>query len=205
MSRLLLGFALAPLMLFAEVGIFDQQGDVGETPKAGAVEYDAATGEYRVTGGGANIWASVDAFQFAWKRISGDVTITADVRFIGTGAVDHRKAVLMLRQNLNPDSAYADVSLHGDGLTALQFRPKAGEVTQEIRSTVKMPLRIRMERHGNEFTMYAGTPGEELVPAGSATVVLEDPVYVGIGVCSHDANVLETAIFSNVKIESKAK
>jgi len=51
-----------------------------------------------------------------WKRISGDVTITADVRFIGTGAVDHRKAVLMVRQNLNPDSAYADVSLHGESL-----------------------------------------------------------------------------------------
>ena len=183
------------------VGVFEQHGDIGDTPKSGSAEFDAGAGEYKVTGGGANIWAAVDAFQFVWKRISGDVTITADVRFIGTGAVDHRKAVLMVRQNLNPNSAYADVSLHGDGLTSLQFRPKAGEATSEVRSELKMPLRIRLERRGNEFRMFAGKPGEELAPAGPATVVLEDPVYLGIGVCSHDANVLETAVFSNLKIE----
>jgi TolB protein len=165
------------------------------------MEYDAGTGEYRVTGGGANIWATVDAFHFAWKRISGDVTVTADVKFIGTGAVDHRKAVLMIRQSLNPDAAYADVSLHGDGLTSLQFRTEAGAETAEQRSTLSMPARIRIERRGNRFTMYAAKQGEELTATGPATVVLQDPVYVGIGVCSHDANVLETAVFSNVRIE----
>ena len=59
-------------------------------------------GEYRVTGGGANIWGTVDAFQFAWKKMSGDVALTADVHFIGTGAVAHRKAALMIRQSLDP-------------------------------------------------------------------------------------------------------
>lgn len=207
----LLSIVAAALVLVAQtdrpspVGIFEQHGDVGETPKAGSIQYDAATGDYRVTGGGANIWANVDAFQFAWKRVSGDVTITADVRFVGTSAAEHRKAVLMVRQNLNPDSAYADVALHGDGLTSLQYRPKSGDETSEMRSELNMPLRIRIERHGNEFTMYVGKPDEELKPAGPATVALEDPVYVGIGVCSHDANVLETAIFSNVRIESQPR
>ena len=61
--------------------------------------------------------------------------VTADVKFVGTGAVDHRKAVLMIRQNLDRDAAYADVALHGDGLTSLQFRPAAGAETLEQRST----------------------------------------------------------------------
>src|SRR5579875_3493258 len=78
------------------VGMFESHGDIGTTPKAGSTEV-TDQGEYRVTGGGANIWAAEDAFQFAWKRVSGDVTITADVRFIGAGAVPHRKAVLMVR------------------------------------------------------------------------------------------------------------
>src|SRR5712692_6516011 len=108
------------------IGIFETHGDVGITPTQGSVAYDSAAGEYRVTGGGANIWSTTDAFQFAWKRISGDVTVTADVRFIGAGKVDHRKAVLMIRQGLEPGAAYADVALHGDGLTSLQFRPTAG-------------------------------------------------------------------------------
>jgi hypothetical protein len=35
-------------------------------------------------------------------------------------------------------------------------------------------------------------------------VGLKDPVYVGLGVCSHVATTLETAVFSNVKIEEAA-
>src|SRR5260370_22237375 len=102
-------------------GLFESHGDLGVTPKGGSIEGSAAPGEYRITGGGANIWGTEDAMQFLWKRLSGDVTLTADVRFVGTGANPHRKGVLMLRQDLTPGSAYADVALHGDGLTSLQF------------------------------------------------------------------------------------
>jgi hypothetical protein len=182
----------------AGVGIFESHGDVGVTPNPGSVVYDA--GEYRVTGGGANIWTTTDAFQFAWHRLSGDVTLTADVHFVGAGKVNHRKAVLMIRQGLDPGAAYADVALHGDGLTSLQFRPKAGAETEEVKADVNAPRRIRIERRGNVFTMYAGNAGEDLKAAGTATVVLQDPVYVGIGVCSHDAEIVETAVFSNVQL-----
>src|SRR5258708_2511770 len=85
-------FALAAQTRGDALGIFDAHSDVGETPKKGSATYDSATGEYRITGGGANIWSTTDAFQFVWKRLSGDVTVTADVRFIGTGKEDHRKA-----------------------------------------------------------------------------------------------------------------
>jgi hypothetical protein len=151
-------------------GIFEATGDVGVTPKPGSVVYDA--GEYRVTGGGANVWGTTDAFQFAWHRLSGDVTLTADVRFIGAGKVNHRKAVLMIRQGLNPDAAYADVALHGDGLTSLQFRPTGGAETEEVKAEVNAPRRIRIERRSNVFTMYTGNAAE----------------------------IVETAVFSNVQL-----
>lgn len=186
------------------IGAFDAHWDVGETPKKGSVSYDSAAGEYRITGGGANIWSTTDAFQFVWKRLSGDVTISADVRFIGAGKEDHRKAVLMIRQSLDPDSPYADIALHGDGLTSLQFRRTPGAETEEVRSPAKAPLRIRLERHANQFTMYTGNAGDELKPSGTAHVTLTDPVYIGIGVCSHDADVLETAVFSNVTVQEQA-
>src|SRR5437016_2734794 len=112
------------------IGVFESRGDLGVTPRTGGIDYNAAASEYRVTGGGANIWATEDAGYFAWKRLSGDVTLAADIRFIGAGAVAHRKAVLMVRQDLTPGSAYADVALHGNGLAALQFRPAAGAQTQ---------------------------------------------------------------------------
>jgi len=183
------------------LGVFEDHADVGITPRKGSLIYDSGSGEYRITGGGHNLWERTDAFQFVWKRLSGNVSITADVHFIGVGAEDHRKALLMLRQNLDADSAYADVALHGDGLTSLQYRTTKGAETLEVQSTENAPLRIRIERRGNQFTMYAGKPGEKLVRSTPVTVDLRDPIYVGLGVCSHDANVLETALFSNVSIE----
>ncbi len=104
----------------------------------------------------------------------------------------------MIRQGLDAGAAYADVAVHGDGLTSLQFRPTEGAGTQEVKAEVNAPSRIRIERRGNVFTMFAGNSGEDLKPTGTATVVLHDPVYVGIGVCSHDPEIVETAVFSNV-------
>src|SRR5258707_8939053 len=170
MKMRLLTFCLTNTLLAADsLGPFESHGDVGETPQRGSVEF--AGGELRVTGGGANIWGTADAFHYVWKKMSGDVSFTADVQFIGAGSVAHRKAALMIRQSLDPDSAYADVALHGDGLTSLQFRPTAGAATQEIRSARKGPVRIRIERHGDQFEVFAGDPGQSLEPAGPAVVV----------------------------------
>ncbi len=192
---------LAAICASGQVAVFDSSGDVGVTPLKGKTEFDSSTGEYRITGGGANMWETADAFQFAWKKVSGDMALTADVHFIGTGVEEHRKAALMIRQSLDADSAYADVALHGDGLTSLQYRSTAGAITEEVQSKLKAPERLRIERRGDRFTMYVGAPGGELTPAGPVSVVLQDPVYVGLAVCSHNANVLETAVFSNVKLE----
>ena len=105
-----------------ELGIFTNQGSVGQTPPGGTAHYDAAKGEYRITGGGANVWGTADAFYFVWKKASGDITLTADVQWVGTSSAEHRKALLMIRQSLDPGSAYADAVSHGNGLTSLQFR-----------------------------------------------------------------------------------
>src|ERR1039458_2423980 len=57
--------ALAAALLLAGAAaaqpVFESHGDLGVTPKTGAFEYDAAHAEYRVTGGGANIWGSPGA------------------------------------------------------------------------------------------------------------------------------------------------
>jgi Tol biopolymer transport system component len=87
----------------------------------------------------------------------------------------------------------------------LQYREAPGDVTKEIRSDLKAPVRIRIERHGNQFTMAAGNPAEELKRSGPVTVNLQDPVYVGLAVGSHNPDVLETAVFSNVTLQQGAQ
>ena len=100
----------------------------------GSVEYDAAKQTYTISGSGENMWFDQDAFQFVWKKMSGDVTLAADISFVGTGGNAHRKAVLMIRQSLDADSVYADIARHGNGMTALQFRTEKGGLTHEVQS-----------------------------------------------------------------------
>jgi TolB protein len=184
------------------LGIFTNQGSVGQTPPGVKAQYDAAKEEYEITGGGANIWGANDAFYFLWRKASGDMTLTADVRWVGTSSAEHRKAVLMIRQSLDPGAPYADAVSHGNGLTSLQFRGASNEQTYQVITQVDGPVRLRIERKGSRFTMYAGKPNEELKELGPIEYVgLQDPVYVGLGVCSHVATTLETAKFSNVKFE----
>ncbi len=199
---LLIASGCMALAQSARLGLFTGEASVGATPAGCAAHYDAAKGEYRITGGGANVWAAADAFYFVWKQASGDVSLSADVEWVGTSTVGHRKAMLMVRQSLDPGSAYADGVSHGDGLTSLQFRGAANEQTYQVFTQVDGKARIRLERKGSRYTMYAGKPDGELKPVGPVEYVsLKDPVYVGLGVCSHVADKLETAIFSNVKLD----
>ena len=41
------------------------------------------------------MWFVSDAFQFVWKKVSGDVTIAADIAFPSPGGNAHRKACLL--------------------------------------------------------------------------------------------------------------
>src|SRR5271170_3819468 len=107
------GCALAIVMVLAAaaawpqtsgLGIFTNEGSVGQTPPGGKAQYVAAKGEYRITGGGANMWGATDAFYFVWKKVSGDVTLSADIQCVAPSAAEHRKAVLIVRQSLDPGS-----------------------------------------------------------------------------------------------------
>jgi hypothetical protein len=188
----------------AAVGAFEAHGDVGKVQHAGSVEYDGAKKSYTLAGSGENMWLGVDAFQFAWKKMSGDATLSADISFLGSGGNVHRKAVLMIRQNLDADSVYADVALHGNGLTALQFRDEKGGITQEVQSQISAPGRVRIEKHGAYFTMWlVGPDGKFEMAGGSPKIELKEPFYVGIGVCSHDKDVVERAVFSNVELTTE--
>jgi hypothetical protein len=100
------------------------------------------------------MWGSADAFYFVWKQVSGDVTLAADIEWVGTSEVGHRKAVLMVRQSLDPGAAYADAVSHGDGLTSLQFRGAAKE--QTVLTLTESSILRRYNRHRKCFARVMG-------------------------------------------------
>ncbi|HMB96625.1 MAG TPA: hypothetical protein VKK61_11345 [Tepidisphaeraceae bacterium] len=187
----------------APVGIFEDHADVGTVLHAGSVQFDPAKKTYTISGSGENMWFKADGCHFVWKKVSGDLTLAADISFPGVGKNPHRKGVLMIRQSLDADSVYADAALHGDGLTSLQFRDEKGELTHEVQANVTGPKRLRLEKRGNFVYMSVAADGEDLHPSGSsAHIVLQEPFYVGIAVTSHDKDVIETAVFSNVDLQT---
>jgi Tol biopolymer transport system component len=185
------------------VGLFADHSDVGTVLHPGSVVYDAAKRSYTISGSGENVWATADAFQFVWKKMEGDFTLTADISVLGQGGDPHKKAMLMARQSLDADSAYADVAMHGVGLTSLQSRDAKGADTHEIQSNISGVKRVYFRKYGDEFTMWlAGEDGIMRMAGGSMRVPLTGQFYVGLGVCAHNWDVVETAEFNNVKLEA---
>lgn len=189
------------------LGIFEGQSDVGSVNPPGVASYSLATGVYTISSSGANLWSTTDGFHFLWKKASGDLALAADIDFPAkTGTHNpHRKAILIFRQTLDADAAYADVAQHGSGLIGLQFRQAKGDTTQSIELDSGAPSRVRLEKRGDTFTLYLSFHGEPLHPSGAAVKLhLDEPFYVGIGLSAHDPTVVETATFTHLEYEQLA-
>ena len=181
--------------------LFSDHKDIGVLLHPGSASFDRKTKTYTLSASGENMWAARDAFHFLYSPARGDLALSADVSFVGKGTDKHRKACLMFRQDLEPDSAYIDVALHGDGLTSLQFRESKGAMTHEIQSNRLGPKHVRLEKRGPSVYLYL----DGQFSGASHRIALQDPFYAGLAVCSHNKDVTETAQFSNVAIETKLK
>ncbi len=198
-------------MSCAAVGIFEGQGDVGDACDIGipgSASFDSAKNEYKITASGYNMWFNRDAFYFLHNKVEGDLVMTADISFVGKGKVAHRKAGWIVRQSLDKDSAFIGAIVHGDGLIALQWRPAKGAQMSddlEVLRTIKdfKSITIKLERHADIYTLSIAPDGKQFEIVGSVSLSLSDPVYAGLGVCSHDVNTAETAVFSNVKFQKQ--
>lgn len=182
-------------------GLFENHADIGNPQKTGSSHFEATNDSYRVAGGGENMWFGRDSFHFLWKQMSGDLRLSARIKWEAPGGNPHRKACLMIRQTLDPDSPYIDAVLHGDGLTSLQFREEKGGPTREVQSNSSGPAAIGIVRRGEFYILLSGGSGVPLHPSGGTfKLKLTDPVYVGLGVCAHDEGRLETVRFSEVSL-----
>ena len=188
-----------------KVGVFDGQSDVGAVLHKGTATYNATTQEYNLSGSGTNIWAEQDEFHFLWKRMKGDFILYTRGRLLGQGVDPHRKIGWMARTSLDPKSAHVNAVVHGDGLTALQFRKETGAATEEVRSKVTAPDVIQLERRGNTYTMRVAKFGQPFVTEQVTNINIGDEVYVGLFVCAHNKDVVEKGTFRDVRLTVPAK
>ncbi|AKD53885.1 TolB family protein [Spirosoma radiotolerans] len=187
------------------VGVFDGQGDIGSVLHAGTSTFNSAHQSYALTGSGTNIWGTADEFQFLWKRIKGDFIVYTRGNLVGKGVDPHRKIGWMARASLDANSPQVSATVHGDGLTSLQYRRTVGATTEENRSAVSGADIIQLERRGNTFTLWAAKFGEPFQVREVTDINLGDEVYVGLFVCAHNKDVVEKADFQDVRITIPAK
>jgi len=203
------------------IGIFYGQSDVGAALVPGSSTYDPATKSYTVNSAGYNIWYSRDEFRFLWRKMSGDVSLAADVAFPDANGYGDRKAVLVIRQSLDDDAKQVVVALHGLGMLQLAQRPKKGALTKDREFRIggrgrpqgaspdslvnDLAKRIGLEKRGNRFALYVSVEGEPMSQFGPPIELdIEGPFYVGIGFCSHLPDVVDTAVLSNVVLSNRA-
>jgi hypothetical protein len=182
------------------LGIFDGHTDIGNVSKTGTVEFNTNSEEYKIGGSGHNMWEMNDDFHFIWKKLTGNFIIKANFKFIGEGINPHRKVGLMARHSLESNSPYADICVHGDGLTSFQYRTSIDGITDEKISHLTAANILYFERKNSTYTMMVAKEGEFYSDTISLDINLGNEVYVGLFICSHDNNVYEEAIFSNVRI-----
>lgn len=185
-------------------GIFEGQTDVGTVKHPGSGVYDAKQQQYTLTGSGQNIWATHDDFHFVWKKMKGDFILRTNAAFIGKGVELHRKVGLMVRSTLDSNSKQINAVVHGDGLTSLQYRKTISGITEEKKASITAADVIQLERKGNTYTMSVARKGDLFVSEEVTDLDLGDDVYVGIFICSHNADVTEKAVFNNVRIVTPA-
>src|SRR5262249_12495823 len=135
----------------------------------------------------------------------GDFILTARAHFDGRGVEPHRKLGWIIRSSTDSNSAHVAVEVHGDGLTSLQFRRKMGGPTEEVRLAGTAPGIVQLERKGQTYKVSAARFGEPFETASVSDVALGDEVYLGLFVCAHNPEVVEKAVFSNVRITTPAR
>jgi Tol biopolymer transport system component len=203
-ARLLLIFCTTifstTLLAQNNIGIFEGHGDIGNGVKPGSTVFIPATGQYVISGSGSNMWTDHDEFQFAWKKMKGDFILYTRAEFLGPWVDYHKKIGWIVRQSLDGRSPHVNAVVHGDGLTSLQFRRTAGAQTEEHRLKLTHANILQLERKGNRYIMRAAIYGEPFVTDTVDNIDLGDEVYVGLSVCSHNADVVETAVFSDPRI-----
>jgi phosphatidylserine/phosphatidylglycerophosphate/cardiolipin synthase-like enzyme/regulation of enolase protein 1 (concanavalin A-like superfamily) len=173
--------------------------DVGNaTPVGGA----SGSGDaFSLAGGGSDVWGTDDQFQFAYRSLTGDGSITARVSRVD-GMEAWTKAGVMVRATLSASAphGFALVSA-AKGIAFQRRRAAAAESVHTAGPVGAAPRWVRLVRSGSTLTALTSADGSAWTVIGSDTIDLPDTVLIGLAVTSHDASRTATATFDNVSVE----
>jgi hypothetical protein len=173
---------------------------VGDVGAAGTSAYDGDTA-WSVTGAGADVWGTADAFHFSWAEVTGNFEFTTWVY-----SIEHvntwTKAGLMMRESLDPAARHAFVLATPTTAKGVAFQRRVATGGQSVH-TAGAPLapgvRLRLVRTGDVITAYysqpIGTEDNWVLIDSQTFTSLPATMLVGFAVSSHQRGRLAQAIF----------
>jgi hypothetical protein len=173
-----------------------QSQDIG-----GAVSQTSAiytNGVFAVTGSGADIQNSADAFRYAYITLTGNGAIIARVSSV-QNADPWSKAGVMIRASLNTNAANAFVAVTPGNGVIWQYRSSAGGgTTYNNTAGLSAPYWVKLVWSGSIFTGYRSPDGVNWTQQGTGTFTTTPSVYIGLAVTSHNTADVCMATFDNV-------
>jgi outer membrane protein assembly factor BamB/regulation of enolase protein 1 (concanavalin A-like superfamily) len=173
-------------------------GDVGGPAIPGSANYTANGGIFTVNGSGSDIWGSADEMQYVSQPLSGAGTITA--RVTHQDITDPwAKSGIIIKQSATAGSPYVLLAVTPGNGVHLQY-----EFNSDVYGgTFALPNAwLRLQRSGNTFTAYTSSDGSTWTEAGSVTMTMTTSATIGLFVCSHNNDELNTSTFDNVSVTS---
>ena len=157
--------------------------DIGTVAIAGQSGYNS--GVVTLTGNGADIYGSSDAFRYEYQSLSGNGTITARVTGV-QNANSASKAGVMIRETLNAGSTNAFMLLSAKNGVDAQWRSTTNGGTGQGSGVggISAPYWVRVSRSGNTFTESYSSDGTTWTTQSTQTITMATNVYVGLAVTS---------------------
>ena len=173
--------------------------DIGAVGTAGTASGDGSS--FSVTGRGADIWGTADAFNYAYTTISGDATIVTRVATV-QNVNAWTKGGIMIRETATANAAHAYVLVSASKGVAFQRRPTTGGSSVSTSGTLSTaPGWIKLTRVGDTFTAYESSDGATWSLVGTDTIPMSTSVLVGLAVTSHTTTASATVTFDNFSMQ----
>ena len=155
---------------------------------------------FNVSGRGADIWNTSDAFHYLHTVASGRFSLTARVRSL-TNTHAWAKAGVMIRESLAANARHAFALVTPGKGVSFQYRPQTGGQTFQVTpGTGIAPAWMRITRNGDRIDASWSTNGETWTALGGISIPMSDAVFIGLPVTSHNTVATANAWFDDVRV-----
>jgi hypothetical protein len=165
----------------------------------GSTSHNPFDNSFVLSGSGADVWGTVDAFRYSYVPLAGNGSIVARLDSFN-GPHPWSKAGVMMRLSTSPTAAHAFLLWSRDHGLAFQRRTAGGGLTTHTAGPA-LAQWLRLTRSGDLVTAATSHDGvnwtdvdTDVLPAGGG------PLLVGLAITSHDIEARATAHFRQVEV-----